>query len=47
MGAHHHAVEAMRPRTGGLSLRQLVLAWNARDNYTDLKNFEMEATNIF
>ena len=44
---HHHAVENIRPHTGGSSLRQPVSDWNTRHKYTELKSFEMELTNIF
>ena len=33
--------------TEGLCLKQPIFNWAAKDNYTELKQFEMEVTNIF
>ena len=35
------------PHWWGPSLRQPVFNWNVEDKYTELKNFEVEVTNIF
>ena len=44
---HHNAAKAIRPWACGLSLKWLEFDWNAKDKYMELKNFEMEVTNIF
>ena len=37
----------MVPKVNGCSLKQPTFDWKAKDKNTELKNFEMEVTNIF
>ena len=45
--SYHNAAGTIRSQTGLPSLKKPVFVWNVKNKFIELKDFEMEVTNIF